>query len=86
MKRYENRKYVDITEEEIQQIKAEQDAYKQTSEYKLSKIAELKQKLTDTDYNIIKIVEGSATLSEMANIIKQRKMWRAEINELEKQL
>ena len=86
MKRYENKKYVDLTEEEIQQSRNAQAEYEKSSEYKQLQIAELKQKLADTDYNIIKIVEGSATLSEMANIIKQRKMWRVEINELEKQL
>ena len=83
MKRYENRKYVDITEEEIQQIKAEQEAYKQTPEYKQSQIAELKQKLNDTDYAIIKIAEGSATIEEYADLIEQRKIWRNEINKLE---
>ena len=66
----------DITEEELAQFIAPIGC----------QIAELKQKLADTDYNILKIVEGAATLSEMANIIKQRKAWRAEINELEKQL
>ena len=50
------------------------------------RIAELKQNLFDTDYNILKIVEGAATLSEMADVIKRRAQWRKEINELEKEL
>ena len=50
------------------------------------KINELKRKLSETDYNILKIVEGAATLTEMAGIISQRSKWRAEINELEKDL
>lgn len=50
------------------------------------RIAELKQKLYDTDYNIIKIVEGAATLEEKADIIAERALWRKEINELEKLL
>lgn len=86
MKRYENRKYVDLTEKEIQQIKAEQEAYQLTSEYKQSQIAELKQKLDDTDYAIIKIAEGVATIDEYADLIEQRKLWRNEINKLENEI
>ena len=50
------------------------------------RISELKQKLSDTDYNIIKVMEGAATLTEMADIIAQRALWRKEMNELEKDL
>ena len=50
------------------------------------RISELKQKLFDTDYNIIKIVEGAATLTEKADIIAQRAQWRKEINELEAEM
>lgn len=53
-------------------------------ELALQKIGELKQKLFDTDYNILKIVEGAATLSECAEVIKKRAAWRKEINELER--
>lgn len=48
------------------------------------RIAELKQKLRETDYHILKIVEGATTLSGCAEIIKQRAQWRKEINELER--
>ncbi len=46
-------------------------------------IEELKQKLSDTDYVIIKIAEGSATKEEYTDIIEQRKVWRTKINRLE---
>lgn len=51
-----------------------------------NRITDLKRMLADSDYNILKIVEGAATLSEMATIIAQRALWRKEINELEKDL
>ena len=47
------------------------------------RIMELKQKLADTDYAIIKIAEGSATAEEYSDIIEQRQKWRKEINRLE---
>ena len=46
-------------------------------------IAELKQKLADSDYAIVKIAEGAATQAEYAELIEQRAQWRARINELE---
>lgn len=49
------------------------------------RIDELKKMLADTDYNILKIVEGAATLTEMAETIKKRASWRKEINDLEVQ-
>ena len=47
---------------------------------------ELKALLRDTDYHILKIVEGAATLVSCAEIIKQRAAWRREINELEERI
>ncbi|MEE6207850.1 MAG: hypothetical protein VZR95_07350, partial [Alphaproteobacteria bacterium] len=47
------------------------------------RIAELKQLLSDTDYVVIKIAEGSATKEDYADVIEQRKAWRNEIRELE---
>lgn len=47
------------------------------------KILELKQKLSETDYCIIKIMEGSSTAEEYSNVISERKKWRQMINELE---
>lgn len=53
---------------------------KQLAEFR---IAELKQKLTSTDYVVIKIAEGVATLEQYADIISSRNLWRKEINDLE---
>lgn len=50
------------------------------------KIQELKINLTQTDYQAIKFAEGEISAEEFAPIKEQRKAWRAEINELEKQL
>ena len=50
------------------------------------RVAELKVKLFDTDYKILKIVEGASTISEVADVIKQRAAWRKEINELERDI
>ena len=47
------------------------------------RVAELKRKLTETDYAIIKIAEGAATPEEYADVIALRQAWRAEINQLE---
>lgn len=59
---------------------------KSIRDVKFQRIQELKQKLDDTDYNILKIVEGAATLIEMEDVISQRAAWRKEINELEEEL
>lgn len=46
-------------------------------------IAELKQKLSDTDYQAIKYAEGWLTEEEYAPIKVQRQEWRDTINTLE---
>lgn len=46
-------------------------------------ILSLKQKLAETDYCVIKIAEGSATLEEYSDVISERKKWRQTINDLE---
>ena len=48
-----------------------------------NRIEELKQKLQDTDFHILKIVEGAKTLADCEEIIAKRASWRKEINELE---
>jgi hypothetical protein len=48
-----------------------------------ARIRALKRLLTDTDYIAVKIAEGSATKSEYAVEIAERKAWRSEINTLE---
>lgn len=51
-------------------------------ELKQAEIAELKKKLADSDYAVIKIAEGAATKEEYAELIEKRQQWRARINEL----
>jgi hypothetical protein len=51
-----------------------------------NRISELKNKLSDTDYMVIKIAEGVATFEEYADTLEERQLWRAEINELEIEL
>ena len=48
-----------------------------------SEIDAIKKNLFDTDYAIIKIAEGASTKEEYADIIRQRQIWRDEINQLE---
>lgn len=52
-------------------------------EINAERIVELKQKLSETDYVVIKIAEGEATAEEYSEVLANRKAWRAEINELE---
>ncbi len=49
------------------------------------RIAELKENLQNTDYMILKVVEGATTLAEIAETVKKRAAWRREINELERE-
>ena len=56
---------------------------KPQSEINAERIAELKQKLADSDYVVIKIAEGVASADDYSEILNGRKAWRAEINELE---
>lgn len=49
------------------------------------RIEQLKASLQATDYMILKVVEGAATMSEIAETVQQRAAWRKEINELETQ-
>ena len=66
--------YREMTDEEISSISSRDVS---------AEINELKQKLSDTDYIACKIAEGSATVEEYAEQIKQRQLWREQINELE---
>lgn len=52
----------------------------------LREVRELKARLSETDYAVIKIAEGAATSEEYSEVIAQREAWRARINELEAQL
>lgn len=69
--------YRDMTEEE------EEEVSRMSLTDNSARIDELKQKLAETDYIACKIAEGSATVEEYAEQIKQRQLWREQINELE---
>ena len=58
----------------------EPEQHEPTSE---EQIAELKKKLSDTDYQAIKYAEGWITEEEYAPIKAQRQEWRDAINALE---
>lgn len=55
-------------------------------EYYQQQIDELKNKLAETDYVVIKIAEGASDASDYQEILDNRKKWRKEINELEKEV
>ena len=56
---------------------------KPQEEVNAERIAELKAKLQETDYVVIKIAEGEATQEDYAEVLASRKAWRAEINKLQ---
>lgn len=70
---------VQITESEYNQLRNQN---KQKLQIK-SRIQELKQNLTNTDYQAIKYAEGQLSESEYDPIKAQRQSWRDEINQLE---
>ena len=47
---------------------------------------ELKRKLSETDYVVVKIAEGVATADEYSDVISQRAEWRSRINEIQKEI
>ena len=87
--------YTQITEEEFNKLSNKR--YEPTEEQKVKiekarQIAELKKKLADTDYIVLKIAEAQAdgeteTIAELkttyATELANRKAWREQINELE---
>ena len=54
--------------------------------FKTKRIAELKAKLKETDYQAIKRSEGRLTEEEYAPMSAQRQAWRDEIDALQKQI
>ena len=50
------------------------------------KILKLQVKLSQTDYMVIKYVEGAISEANYLNIKNQRQAWRNEINQLETEL
>ena len=87
--------YTQITEEEFNKLSNKR--YEPTEEQKAKiekarQIAELKKKLADTDYIVLKIAEAQAdgdteTVAELkmtdATELANRKAWREQINKLE---
>ena len=87
--------YTQITEEEFNELSNKR--YEPTEEQKAKiekarQIAELKKKLADTDYIVLKIAEAQAdgeteTVAELkttyATELANRKAWREQINKLE---
>lgn len=87
--------YTQITEEEFNEL-SKPKVYEPTEEQKAEiekarQIAELKKKLADTDYIVLKIAEAQAdgeteTVAELktayATELANRKAWREHINEL----
>ena len=87
--------YTQITEEEFNELSNKR--YEPTEEQKAKiekarRIAELKKKLADTDYIVLKIAEAQAdgdteTVAELkmtyATELANRKAWREQINKLE---
>ncbi len=59
---------------------------KSEKELKEERIAELKGKLSSTDYIVAKIAEGVSTKDDYAQTLEDRKGWRAEINRLEAEI
>ena len=49
---------------------------------KEDRVAELKQKLSDTDYIAVKIAEGASSTERYARELADRALWRQEINRL----
>ena len=81
--------FIDVIGERRYEIKAVPGPTEE--EIKQARIWELKTQLSNTDYVVIKIAESAdaeeqAQLrEEYAEVITNRKAWRAEINELERE-
>ena len=60
-------------------------SFKEVKDYSkdFARIEELKEKLTSTDYQAIKFMEGVLSEEEYAPMKAQRQEWREEINRLE---
>lgn len=56
------------------------------ADYLQRQIDRYKRELADTDYCILKVVEGAATLADYAETILKRKGWREKINEFQEKL
>lgn len=89
--------YTQITETEFYELikPKEPTAEQKAKTEKLRQISEYKTKLHNTDYIVLKIAEAVAendttTVTELKTIysveLQNRKLWREQINEIEKEL
>ena len=81
----EVRKVADVELVEVGGEFVAKDDVKAIRKIKDEQIAELKQKLADTDYKAIKYAEGEYTDEDYTPVKEMRKEWRRAINELEEQ-
>lgn len=84
--RYTVRSLDEIEELRLSKLTEEEKLQRKIEQIKISndrKIAELKKSLKDTDYYIIKMMEGAIVKDDILEIILQRQLWRDEINQLE---
>lgn len=80
--------------DDVEKFAYEDDDYEDILEYIVPDEAEwlerqidtFKRELADTDYHILKVVEGAKSLAECAEVMLKRKGWRSKINELEARL
>ena len=91
-KRFENGVLIDIPQDELETMRLAQLEYEQQLQRQAEinevqrKIDETKEKLSQTDYQAIKYVEGFISETDYAPIKAQRQAWRDEINALEAEL
>lgn len=89
--------YTQITEEEFNELTRpkEPTAEQKAKAEKLKQISEYKTKLHDTDYIVLKIAEAvsendtktvAALRTTYVTELAERKTWREQINEIEKEL
>ena len=80
-------RYVQITEEEFNELSKpkspELTAEQKEAQEKAKKIAELKKKLSDTNYATINYLEGELPEEVYLPIKQNREMWRRQINILQ---
>lgn len=67
----------------VRQFKIVEMPQPSDEDIKQARINELKAKLSETDYIVIKIAEGEATPEEYSEVLANRKAWREEINKLQ---
>lgn len=82
-----------IPVDKINKFFYEDDDYEEVEFYdtegameKKNEIERLKQCLSATDYSIIKLFEGAASMEECQYLIEKRREWREQINILEAQI